>query len=299
MSHHHHDHGQVPRASRAFAIATGLNLVFVVVEFVYGMLAESMALVADAAHNLGDVAGLLLAWGASVLARRRPTSDRTYGYGKATILAALANALLLVASVGAVFWEALGRLSTPREVDALTVVAVATVGVVINGIGVALFAHGHEDVNVRAAFLHLAADTVVSGGVVVTGLVLMVWNWAWLDPTVSLAISLVILYTSWSLLRDSFNLSMDAVPRGVDIDAISGFLHEQPGVLDVHDLHVWAMSTNENALTAHVVAELATDRGTLLHDIDNAMRERFQICHSTIQIEPPDAGACVKDHPDE
>lgn len=296
-AHHHHVHGAAPRRTAAFAIATGLNLVFVVAEFIYGMLAHSMALVADAAHNLGDVAGLLLAWGASVLARRRPTSTRTYGFGKATILAALANALLLFMTVGGVAWEAIGRLSAPPEVEALTVIVIAALGVVINGLGAALFMRGHEDVNVRAAFLHLAADTGVSVGVVLTGVVLFYTDWIWLDPVISLVISAVILYTTWSLLRESFNLSMDAVPRGVDIDEVKQFLRELAGVIDVHDLHVWAMSTNENALTAHMVAEPEVDRAVLLQDIDEAMRERFAICHSTIQIEPPDVDDCVSRHP--
>ncbi len=295
--HHHHPHGQGPQASRAFAIATALNVGFVVAEYVYGVLAQSMALIADATHNLGDVAGLLLAWGASVLAKRKPTSLRTYGFGKATILAALANAILLLLTVGAVTWEALGRLREPPSVDAPTVVMVAALGVVINGIGAALFMRGQHDVNVRAAFLHLAADALVSVGVVITGIVLMFTDWAWLDPVTSLLISLVVLYTAWSLLSDSFNLSMDAVPPDVDIDAISSFLHERAGVLDVHDLHVWAMSANENALTAHLVAVAEADRAALLHDIDHAMRERFGICHCTVQIEPPQAPDCANEHP--
>jgi cobalt-zinc-cadmium efflux system protein len=295
--HHHHHHGQVHRATTAFAIATFLNLGFVVVEFVYGVLAHSMALVADAAHNLGDVAGLVLAWVANAVANRQPTATQTYGYGKATILAALGNALLLVGTVGAVAWEAVGRLADPPDVESGVVIAVAAIGVVVNGVGAALFIRGRGDVNVRAAYLHLAADAAVSVGVVATGILLWQTGWAWLDPAVSLAISGVILYTAWSLLRDAFRLSMDAVPPHVEIEAVETFLAGLPGVCDVHDLHVWPMSANETALTAHLVAAVEADRSALLHDIDHAMRDRFGICHCTVQIEPPDGHACVKDHP--
>lgn len=275
--------------TRAFAIAVALNIAFVAVEFAYGVMASSVALVADAAHNLGDVAGLGLAWFANTLAKRRPTSTRTYGFGKATILAALANSLLLVLAVGGVAWEAIGRLTAPPQVDAGIVILVAAIGVVVNGLSAALFVHGRDDVNVRGAFLHLAADAGVSLAVVFAGVALWLTGLQWLDPAASLLVSAVILWSVWSLLRDSLHLALDAVPPHIDPKLVQAFLREQSDVTDVHDLHIWAMSAREVAMTAHLVARGDADRAAMLHDIDHALRERFGICHCTIQIEPPDA----------
>jgi len=286
----------VPKG-RAFALATGLNLVFVVAELVLGLLSGSMALLADAAHNVSDVLGLVLAWGASALARREPTDRHTYGMGKTTILAALANAVLLLITVGGVTFEAIERLTAPPQVHATTVIVVAAIGVVINGVAAALFLHGRSDVNVRAAFIHLVADAAVSAGVVLVGVALMFTGWNWLDPLVSLLISAVILKTAWSLLRDAFHLSVDAVPDHIDATRVRQFLAEQPGVMDVHDMHVWAMSSNEVALTAHIVADPSTDTAALLQAIHASMREEFGICHSTVQVEPPDATDCMTVHP--
>lgn len=288
--HHHHGHAHgADRFTRAFAIAVVLNVAFVAAELVYGVLASSMALVADAAHNVGDVAGLALAWFAASLAKRRPTDTRTYGFGKAGILAALANSILLVLAVGGVAWEAIGRLANPPGVQATTVIAVAALGVVINGVSAALFVHGRDDVNVRGAFLHLAADAAVSFAVVLSGALLLFTGWNWLDPVVSLGVSLVILWGVWSLLRHSLDLALDAVPPHIDTPGVRDFLRSRSGVQDVHDLHIWAMSSTEVALTAHLVAPAEADPNALLHDIDLALRERFGICHCTIQIEPPDA----------
>jgi cobalt-zinc-cadmium efflux system protein len=293
---HHHGHGHAhahadpgERITRAFAVALVLNLAFVAAELFYGVLASSMALVADAAHNAGDVAGLGLAWFANSLAKRRPTVSRTYGYGKATILAALANAILLVLAVGGVAWEAIGRLADPPGVQAGTVILVAALGVVVNGVSAALFVHGRDDVNVRGAFMHLAADAAVSFAVVLSGILLLYTGWNWLDPAVSLGVSVVILWGVWSLLRHSLDLALDAVPPHIDTPGVRDFLRTRSGVEDVHDLHIWAMSSTEVALTAHLVAPPEIDRTVLLHDIDHALRERFGICHCTIQIEPPDA----------
>ena len=282
---------------RAFAIATGLNVLFVVTELVLGLIAGSMALLADAAHNLSDVLGLVLAWGANSLARREPTARHTYGLGKTTILAALANAVLLLVTVGGVTFEAIERLSAPPEVHATTVIVVAAVGVVINGLAAALFLRGRSDVNVRAAYVHLMADAAVSLGVVLVGVALMFTGWNWLDPVVSLVISAVILKTAWSLLRDAFNLSVDAVPDHIDAIRVRRFLAEQPGVVDVHDMHIWAMSSNEVALTAHIVADPDVDTAVLLQAIHASMLDEFGICHSTVQVEPPDATDCMTAHP--
>ena len=289
--HPEHVHGQSPRAGRAFALATALNVIFVAVEIVAGVLSGSMALLADAAHNFTDVLGLVLAWLANVLARREPTTRHTYGLGKTTILAALANAVLLLVTVGGVAWEAVRRIGEPHPVDATTVVWVAAVGVIVNGIAAALFIRGRDDVNIRAAAAHLLADAAVSAGVVVVGLLLMWTGLAWLDPLLSLLIAAVILGTAVRLLREALELSTDAVPRGIDLDDVRSFLADQPGVRDVHDIHVWAMSSTENAMTAHIVVEPGVPHGPLLRAIHTAMLEEYAICHCTVQIEPSTAEA--------
>jgi len=297
--HHHHGHhhshghelgpelGHGPRS--AFAIALVLNLGFVVAEFVWGLLADSMSLLADAAHNLGDAAGIGLTWFAATLASRSPTLQRTYGFRKATILSALANAILVVLTIGAVGWEAIERLSAPPPVHAPTVIIVAAVGVAVNGLSAMLFMRSTHDVNVRAAFVHLLADALVSIGVVMTGVVLLLTDWQWLDPCVSLGVSAIILWLTWSLLRDSLDLALDAVPSHIDANRVRSYLRNATGVRDVHDVHIWAMSSHEVALTAHMVVDDDEDRARLLHDIDTGLRERYGICHCTIQIEPPDA----------
>lgn len=296
-SHHHHPHGDGPIAGRAFAWATALNVAFVGVEAALGFWAGSIALLADAAHNLTDVLGLLLAWGAAGLARRQPTAHRTYGLGKTTILAALLNAVLLIGTVGAVAWEAVGRLDDPPPVHALTVIAAAAAGVVINGVAAALFSRGRNDVNVRAAYLHLVADAAVSAGVVVAGIVMLATDWRWVDPVASLLVSVVILRTGWQLLREAFDLSTDAVPRGIDLAAVRSFLEQQPFVCDVHDVHIWAMSSTENAMTAHVVLEPDADQAAWLAAVHREMRDRFDICHCTVQTEGPEDAPCMRDHP--
>ncbi len=296
MAHDHaHDHAHAhavgPRNyGRAFAIGISLNVVFVVVETVCGIAAGSVALVADAAHNLSDVLGLALAWAAFALARRKPTKQRTYGLRKTTVLAALGNAILLVVAVGGVGWEAIGRLRHPVPVEGGVLMAVAAVGVVINGVSAMLFAKGREgDANLRGAFLHLAADAAVSLGVVVTGAVLLRTRWTWLDPLVSLLVSGVILVGTWGLLKKSMNLALDAVPDEIDAEEVELYLASLPGVLEVHDLHIWAMSTTETALTAHLVMATDTCGPRFLGDVGIALRERFKIEHSTLQVEPREA----------
>lgn len=290
MGHDHsHSHGTT-RYDRAFLVGVALNLAFVVVEVVFGVLSHSMALVADAGHNLSDVLGLALAWGATWLARRKPSKLRTYGFRKITILAALANAVLLLLATGGVVWESVQRLSRPGAVEGKTVIVVAGVGVAINGISALAFRKGGKhDLNLRGAFLHLAADAAVSFGVVITGIILIYTNWNLLDPIVSLVLSVVIVGSSWSLLRKSINLALDAVPEGIDVDAVRGYLEGLPDVLEVHDLHIWAMSTTENALTAHFVMKTASCEPRFLGDVCKVLHDRFKIEHSTLQVEAPEA----------
>jgi len=267
-----------------------LNGGFVVVELVYGLLASSMALVADAAHNLGDVAGIGLAWTATLLARRAPTPRRTYGFRKATVLAALANAMLLLLTVGAVAWEAVQRLWAPEPVPGLTLVVVAAIGVVINGASALAFVHERQhDVNRRAAFLHLLADAAVSLGVVAAGAVMMTTGWWWLDAVAGLVVSAVILATTWSLLRESLAQALDAVPSHVDASAVRRYLEAIPGVEHVHDLHIWPLGAAEVALTVHLVIPPSRHDPTLLARVSNELREDFGIGHCTIQVETPEA----------
>src|SRR5215831_10033117 len=242
----------------AFAVGIGLNLTFVAVEFVYGVLANSVALMADAGHNLSDVLGLVIAWIASVLARRAPSSRYTYGLGGSSILAALFNAVLLLLAVGAIAWEAVLRLFHPEPVASGIIMIVAAVGIVVTG---ALFASGRKgDLNIRGAFLHMIADAAVSAGVVAAGLVILSTGWFWLDPLASLVIVAVIVWTTWSLLRDSLAMSVDAVPASIDPHAVRSYLASCAGVAAVHDLHIWPLSTTENALTAHLVFPAGQDR---------------------------------------
>ena len=281
-----HDHAhQGTRYNRAFAVGIGLNVGFVVVEFVYGALVNSLALIADAGHNLSDVLSLVLAWGAFFVAERRPSPSFTYGLRKATILAALLSAILLLVALGAIAWEAIHRFGEPRPVGGTTVLVVAGIGVVVNTATAWLFfADRKDDLNIKGAYLHMAADAAVSLGVVVAGALIILTGWNWLDPATSLAIASVILIGTWGLLRDSVRLSVDAAPKEVDLPAIETWLRGQPGVQDLHDLHVWALSTTQTALTVHLVVrdELTTvDSGSLAEEL----LSRFGVQHTTIQTE--------------
>jgi cobalt-zinc-cadmium efflux system protein len=293
---HHHDHTHQHAHhghDRAFAIGTALNLGFVVAEIVFGVLANSMALLADAAHNFGDVLGLLLGWGAAWLARRPPTRRRTYGWGRSSILAALLNATILLIGVGAIGVEAVRRLQSSMPVMESTVILVAAAGIVVNGATALLFLRGRDhDINLRAQFVHMAADAAVSAGVVLAGLLILLTGWVWLDPLTSLAIGVIIVVTTWGLLRESIDLAMDAVPGDVAHDAVQEFLTSVPGVLEVHDLHIWGLSTTQTALTAHLVcADPSAER--TLHDVTTELRDRFGIGHATLQIETDaDAELC-------
>lgn len=280
----HHQHGD-PN-SRAFVIAIALNSVFVVVEFAYGVNAHSTALMADAGHNLSDVLALLLTLGAAILARRTPSGRFTYGLRSTSILAALTNAMFLMVACGAIALEAIQRISQPHMVDGLTVTLVAGIGIVINGLSAWLFARGSKnDLNIRGAYLHMLADTVVSLGVVVAGLAMMYTGFYWLDPVISLVIVAVIVAGTWGLLRESLKLALNAVPANIDAAALESYLRLCPGVSDIHDLHIWGMSTTESALTVHLVMPGGYPGDAYMDDIMLTLQQRFSIGHSTLQVE--------------
>lgn len=278
----------------AFAIGIALNLGFVGVEALYGWLSNSMALVADAGHNLSDVLGLVAAWIAAVLVKRAPTARFTYGLRGSSILAALFNAVLLLVATGGIIVEAVQRLLEPAPVAGTTVMIVAGIGILINGFTAWLFASGAQgDINIRGAYLHMMADAVVSVGVVLAGLVILATGFDWIDPLVSLAIAVLIIVATWGLLRDSVAMSLAAVPPGIDPEAVRAHLAARPGVRGLHDLHIWSMSTTEVALTVHlVVAGGAPDRH-FLKDTADTLRARFGIHHATLQIEIEGETACT------
>jgi len=293
MSHDHagHDHGGHAHShapadfGRAFIIGILLNTVFVIFEVVYGTLAKSLALVADAGHNASDVLGLLLAWGAYLVAKRRPSQKHTYGLRRSSILASLTNAVLLLVALGAIIWEALHRFSQPAPVAGGTVIWMALLGIAINGVTAYLFASGRKgDLNLRGAYQHMFADALVSAGVVVAGIVILFTGWNWLDPVVSLVLAAVILYGTWGLLRESLDLALDAVPESVDLNEVKSFLSAQPGVSGVHDLHVWGMSTTETALTVHLVMPAGLPDEGLQH-LRHELHEQFGVEHATLQVE--------------
>jgi cobalt-zinc-cadmium efflux system protein len=296
MAHHHdHDHSHAHSHAGhshapdhfgvAFAVGVGLNTAFVVAELVFGYAAHSLALISDAVHNFSDVIALLLAWAAGWLARRQPTEQHTYGYRRASILAALVNAGLLLIAVGAIALEAIQRIREPAEVAGLTVVLVAALGIAVNGGTALLFMRGrHGDLNIRGTYLHMAADAGVSAGVVVAALLIMLTGWLWIDPAISLCIAAVVLASGWGLVRDSVNLALDGVPRGIELANVKDYLGRLEGVIEVHDLHVWAMSTNETALTAHLVRPGGYD-DSFLHHVCEELARRFNIHHATLQIE--------------
>ena len=291
-SHSGHDHGHshAPTDSNvAFAVGVTLNIGFVVVETVYGMASNSLALLSDAAHNLSDVFGLLIAWGAIHLGKSLPTKRRTYGLRRSSILAALTNAIVLLVIVGGIVWEAIGRIAHPEVVAGNTVIWIAAAGVVINSISALLFMAGRKrDININGAFIHMLGDAAVSLGVVFIGFGINATGWLWLDPAVSILIGIVIVWGTWSLLRESFNLAMDAVPAGIDPYAVESYLAGLPGVQAVHDLHIWGMSTTEAALTAHLVMPQASSDDKFLHGVCRELHARFMIGHVTVQIEHGD-----------
>jgi cobalt-zinc-cadmium efflux system protein len=282
----HHHHHAPPDYNRAFAAGVVLNVGFVIVEVVFGVLSDSLALLTDAGHNLSDVMGLLLAWGAAVLAKKRPSPRRTYGYSRATIIASVFSGLLLMGAVDAIGWEAIGRLVDPPQPAGKTIMIVAAIGVVINTMTALFFLSGKDhDLNIRGAFLHMAADAVVSLGVVVSGALILFYGFDWVDPVISLLIAAVIFLSTWGLLRDSLNLAVDAVPKNVDPGAVREYLTGLPGVRELHDLHIWPMSTTDTALTAHLVMDVFPDNDQFLNDVAHTLEHSFSIMHPTIQLE--------------
>jgi len=300
-SHHHHEHdhaahdhrhgpsGHVHAPAsfgRAFAIGIALNIVFVAAEAFYGIAAHSLALFADAGHNLSDVLALVAAWTATALAARRPSERFTYGLGRSSVLAALGNAMALLIVTGGIAWEAIRRLMHPEPAAGLTIMIVAAVGIVINGFTAWMFMRGrNNDLNIRAAFLHKASDALVALGVVIAGGLIMGTGWLWLDPVISLGISAAIVAGTWSLLIESVRLSLDAVPPGIERAKVEAYLGSLPGVVEVHDLHIWGLSTTDNALTAHLVCADDAPRDHLPPEVFAEIRRRFGIGHATIQLE--------------
>jgi len=292
-------HSHVPtNFGRAFALTTALNLGLVAVQVIYGVIADSMALLADAGHNFGDAIGLILAWIAYTLGRVRATERFTYGFRSASILSALGNAILLLVATGAIVWEAVRRFSEPPEVAGVTVMIVAGAGVVINGLSAWILMAGQKhDLNIRGAYLHLVADAAVSVGVVIGGAIIVATGWNWVDPAVSLVIAVVIVWGTWGLLRESFELSMQAVPKGIVLSEVRAYLEGLPGVDSAHHLHVWAMSTTENALTVHLVFPKGHPGDAFLAQICRDLSAKFRIHHPTIQVEMAEGASCAIEQP--
>ena len=300
-SHDHHDHSHGPGHvhapadfGKAFAVGIALNTTLVAAEGIYGYLGNSTALMADAGHNLSDVLGLIVAWSASVAAKRAPSGRFTYGFRRTSILAALANAVFLLVATGAIGLESIQRLWSPEPIAGITVMVVAAIGILINGATALLFASGRKgDINIRGAFLHMAGDAAVSAGVVVAIALIQFTSWLWLDPVTSLLICAVILWSTWGLLRASIDMSLDAAPHGTDVEAVRQFLLSRPGVAKVHDLHVWPISTTETAMTCHVVMPAGHPGDDFLIESARILRRSFKIGHPTMQIEVDENNACA------
>ena len=294
--HHDHHHHQVSNYNFAFAIGILLNTLFVVIETGYGIMAGSLALIADAGHNLSDVLGLLLAWGASLLATKAATEKRTYGFRKVTIMASLISSVFLLVALGGIAWEAINRFANPSPVEGMTVIVVAAIGVVINTATALLFMSGQKhDLNIRGAFLHMIADAGVSLGVVIAGAIIMFKGWLLIDPAISIFIVAIILIGTWSLLRDSMNLALDSVPDDIDIVGIKKYLTNLDNVSQIHDLHIWALSTTEVALSVHLNMVDDSLSKNFLPEIQQQLHDCFNIEHSTIQVERPGDGFCMLD----
>ena len=298
MTHDHAAHAAPRDFGTAFAWAVGLNAAYVIVEAGFGFVSGSLALIADAAHNLTDVAGLLLAWGAAALSRRRPSERHTYGLGRASLLAALVNGVALMIAVGALATEAIGRFWTPAEVPGSTVLWVALLGIAINTGTALLFLRGRgHDLNVEGAFLHMAADAGVSGGVVLSAVVMMATGWSWVDPLTGLLLCVAIAWSAFGLLKSALHLGLDGVPDGIDRKAVADWLATRPGVTSVHDLHIWAHSTTTTALTAHLVVPGGSPGDAFLDDVAEQLEHRFGIGHTTLQIERGDGADCRRAAP--
>lgn len=283
----HHDHGhEMMNYNRAFATGVVLNILLVIVGVGFGLIAGSLALIADAGHTLSDVLSLLLAWGASVLAARAATQKRTYGLRKATVMASLLSAILLLVALGIILWEAVGRFFEPEPVEGMIVIVVAIIGVIINVLAASLFYKGQQhDLNVRGAYLHMAADAGISSGVVLAGIIIMATGWMWVDPLISLVIVVVVFIATWRLLRESINYSLDAVPGDIDVSGVQQYLLSHDRVSCLHDLHVWPLSTTEVALTVHVIVDDDRVDNAFLSELQQYLHDHFRIGHATIQVE--------------
>lgn len=292
--HSGHSHGEIKETNMGplFAWGVGLNVVFASIEIVFGLLSNSVALVADATHNFSDVLGLILAWGALMLAKKIPNGRYTYGYRSATILSVLVSTTLLFVAVGGIVWSALGRFTHPEPITGMTMIAVAAVGIFINGISAWLLSKGNNDLNVKSAFMHLIADAAVSAGVVLAGILIYFTGWTMIDPIISLVISVVVIWTGWGVLRDAIKLSLNAVPKSIDIEKVKTYLENLEGVTKLHDLHIWPLSTSETALTGHLVIPSATHNDDFLHKVAHELKDKFGIGHTTIQIEKSEDDDC-------
>lgn len=306
-AHHHHTQGPGHARNRGLSLALGrafmigiaLNLIYVAVEAAFGIAAHSVALLADAGHNLGDVLGLVAAGTAAVLVGREPSGRFTYGLGRSTVLAALGNAIVLLVITGGIGWEAVRRLMAPEPAAGATIMIVAAAGIAVNGVTALLFMAGRRhDLNIRGAFWHMAADALVALGVVIAGGLIVLTGWQWLDPAASLIVSVVIVVGTWSLLREALQLSLDAVPPGIDPKAVEAYLSELPGVVQVHDLHIWGLSTTDAALTAHLVCAEGFDNVSLVPEVSAEVRRRFGIGHATIQLETSNVAQLCELRPD-
>jgi cobalt-zinc-cadmium efflux system protein len=297
MMHSGHDHGHSDAPQDfglAFIVGTSLNVAFVVLETVFGFISNSTALLADAGHNLSDVLGLLVAWAAYGLSRRPPDDRFTYGLRSSSILAALFNAMFLLVAVGAITWEAVQRLVHPQPVASITIMTVASIGIAINGFTAWLFASGRKgDLNIRGAFLHMLADAAVSAGVVASGIVIFFTDWLWIDPLASMSIALVILWGTWGLLRESVLMSLSAVPPRIEISQVRAYLERLPGVLQIHDLHIWPIGTTKTALTCHLVMPAGHQGDRFLMHVAHTLEEQFGIDHATLQVETSTDTACA------
>ena len=291
MSHdhsHHHSHSE-GNYDNKFKIGIALNLLFVIVEFIFGILYDSLALIADAGHNFSDVIGLVIALGASYLVRRKPTENFTYGFKKSSIIGAQINALILLFAIGIIVWEAIGRITSPPEVEGGILIIVAGIGVVINGITTYLFIGGKDsDLNIKGAYLHMLADTLISLGVVVSGIIILVSGANWIDPIISILISVIIFWSTWKLLQDATKLSLDAVPESIEIEKVKDYFNSNTDINNFHDLHIWALSTTETALTVHLLIDKIKNKDNLIKTVANDLKHNFGISHSTIQTEEID-----------
>ncbi len=287
---HHHDHNHhhhVPQSfGKAFAIGISLNIIYIIAETIWGILANSLALIADAGHNLSDVFALASTWGASYLSQKKPSLNFTYGYRRTSILASLGNAILLLIVIGGIIWESIERFYRPAPVAGKTVIFVALLGVIINGITALMFQSGQkEDLNIKGAFLHMAYDALLSLSVATTGIIILFTHWNILDPIISLIVAIIIVWGTWSLLKDSITLAIDGVPSNINAKAVETYLRSLPNIIDLHDLHIWAMSTTETALTVHLVSNGIQHSDQFLNTIAQQLKQRFHIGHSTFQIE--------------